>query len=219
MGAGQVLEFPTVREIVDVQAEGVDEGATATVLDVAGGTVHVTVARTMSGRPIRLEPGARLRFTWRDGRTMVAAPGELVAVELGEEPRWEVRVLGPVEQTQRRNAVRADLRLPVIVTTGGIERTGTTLDLSEGGARLLLEEEPADRDGRPVRASGDAMRLALDLDGETMTDEVRLVRRYPREDGRWEASVRFTALTERQEDAVRRRVFAELRAQAASGVS
>jgi hypothetical protein len=219
MSTIRTVEFPSVREIVDVQAEGVDEGATATVLDVVDDLVHVTVARTTSGRPLRLEPGAHLRFTWREGATLLGAPAELVVTELGVEPRWEVRLVGPVEQTQRRNAVRAALRLPVTVISAGGERTGTTLDLSEGGARLLLDAAPVDQEGQPVRAAGDAVRLTLDLDGETLTDEVRLVRRHVRDDGRWEASVRFTGLSERQEDAVRRRVFAELRAQAATGLA
>jgi hypothetical protein len=218
MSTSRTVEFPSVREIVDVQTEGVDEGATATVLEVDGDTLHVTVARTATGRPLRLEPGARLRFTWRDGRRLLGAPAEIVSTDLGAGPRWEVRVIGPVERSQRRNAVRAALRLPVTVTTVGVQRAGTTLDLSEGGARLLLDEAPVDADGRPVREAGTALRLTLDLDGEPVVDEVRIVRRHLREDDRWEASVRFTGLTERQEDAVRRRVFAELRAQAASGL-
>jgi hypothetical protein len=41
--------LPTIRGPLDVQAEGVDEGLSATVLNVDAACVHVTVGRTADG--------------------------------------------------------------------------------------------------------------------------------------------------------------------------
>lgn len=207
--------LPGVREILDIQADGLDQSLTSTVLSVEGDTLRTTVGETESRRRVRLEPGTGLQLSWREGRTLLGMAAELVAVHLAGDASWEVRAAGPVTRGQRREAVRADLRLPVTVRAGGEEQPGTTLDVSEGGLRLLLDAAPGAADGTAPSAHGDRMQVTLDLDGQPLTGEARLVRRHLRTDERWEVSVAFTAATEHQQDSIRRRVFAELRAQAA----
>lgn len=203
--------LPAVRARLDVQADGLDEALRATVLAVDATTLQVTAGRTPTGRGVRLEPGTSLTFTWSDDTALLSLPGQLVATRLGEEPYWEVRVRGAVRRVQRREAVRAAVRLQVGVNAGGPPRTGTTIDLSEGGARLVLDRPPVDEEGEPVRAAGDRMLITLRHGEQTITGEAELVRRHRRADDRWEASVEFTRLTDRQRDALRRLVFAELR--------
>ncbi|WP_029433671.1 flagellar brake protein [Blastococcus sp. URHD0036] len=211
-------DLPGIRELVDVLADGLGESATASVTAVEPGAIRTTVGQTASGRRIRLDPGTRARVTWRNGQEVFGVSAELVAVHPGDDPEWELRLLGAVQQTQRRDAVRTPLQLPVTVNAGREDRTGVTLDLSEGGARLLLKDPPVDAGGVVPHSSGTRLRLTIDLDGTDLADEVRLIRRYLREDGYWEVSVHFTGLTEQQEDAVRRRVFTELRVLRSRGV-
>ena len=212
------VDFPSVRELVDIVADGLGESLTAVAVEAGRGVLRTTVGQTGANRRVRLEPGTQLRVTWRTGRDVFGVPAELVTVHDGVEPTWELRVLGPVERTQRRGAVRAPLRLAVTVNAGKEDRTGVTVDLSEGGARLLLDTAPTDSDGSVPHTSGDRLRLSLDLDGTVVEDDVRLVRRFLRDDDRWEVSVRFTGLSERSEDDIRRRVFSELRTLRARGV-
>lgn len=210
-------DLPSVRELVDIVADGLGESLTAVTVETGRGVLRTTVGQTGANRRIRLEPLTQLRVTWRAGRDVFGVSAELVTVHDGEEPTWELRVLGPVERTQRRSAVRAPLRLAVTVNAGGQDQSGVTVDLSEGGARLLLDTAPTDSDGSIPHSSGDRLRLILDLEETMVEDEVRLVRRFLRDDDRWEASVRFTGLTERSEDDIRRRVFSELRTLRARG--
>lgn len=203
--------LPSVRQRLDVQAAGVDEALTVTVVAVDAGTLHVTVGRTPTGRGIRLDPGTRLTFTWADDTALFSLAATVVATRLGEEPRWETRLLGPVRRIQRREAVRVAVRLRVDVNAGGPPRTGTTVDLSEGGMRLVLDGPPTDAHGEPVRRAGEPMLFTLRFDDQTVSGGAALSRRHRRTDGRWEASVEFTEVTERQRERLRALVFAGLR--------
>jgi hypothetical protein len=197
-----------VGERLDVQAAGADEALTATVLEADASTVAVTVGRTASGRGVRLEPGTRLTLTWTDDTALLALPARLLGASFAGEPRWDLRITGPVRRIQRRSGVRVAVRLPVTVNAGGPARTGTTVDLGETGGRLVLDRPPTDEAGEPVRSAGDRMLFTLQLDGRTVTSEAELVRRHRRLDGRWEASVEFTRLTAGQRETLRREVVA-----------
>jgi hypothetical protein len=200
-----VAEIPVaVGERLDVQAAGADEALTATVLEADTTTLAVTVGRTPSGRPVRLEPGTELTLAWTDDTALLTVRARLLCASFAGEPRWELRVAGPVRRIQRRSALRVAVRLPVTVNAGGPVQAGRTVDLSANGSRLLLAGPPTDEWGEPVRSAGDRMLFTLQLDGRTVTSEAELVRRHRRLDGRWEASVEFTRLTEGQQEALRR---------------
>ncbi len=111
---------------------------------------------------------------------------------------------------QRRDAVRAHVRVPVVVTLDGERRHGTTSDLSEGGAAcvLPLEGDP------PSRGSELEVMLVLDtrrvwLDGVVLNVAVRGRARL--------VTVRFTHPSESDRNQVRRHVFASLRRDRARG--
>lgn len=63
----------------------------------------------------------------------------------------------------------------------------------------------------PALDVGDVVRVSALLPDLVITCLAEVTRRHPREDARMEVSLRFIGLPERQQDLVRRRVFARLR--------
>jgi c-di-GMP-binding flagellar brake protein YcgR len=110
---------------------------------------------------------------------------------------------------QRRGAVRAPLTVPVELGLAAGPAPGKTVDLSESGVRCILE--PSADDGRPVPAAGDVVRVTLVLPDLTVRCQGQVVRRHRRADEQAELSLRFIGLPEKDQDQVRRRVFARLR--------
>jgi c-di-GMP-binding flagellar brake protein YcgR len=111
------------------------------------------------------------------------------------------------------------MRLAVVADRGGETQSGWTVDLSEGGSRCLFATMPEDPEHPGMRAAvGDRLQLVIDLDGEhEVTDEVQVVRVHTRTDGFWEASLRFTEVSERDKDVIRKKVFGVLRRLRAEG--
>jgi hypothetical protein len=162
-------------------------------------------------RPVTLESGEQLEVVWQDDGDLRALPVILVATELGERPRWLLREAGVLRRGQRRDAVRAPMHIPVRIGPGTESLTGTTVDVSEGGLRCVLD---GDRSGPAVPAApskGDVVRVAALFPDSTVTCLAEVTRRHERDDPRVELSLRFIGLTETHEDVVRRRVFARLR--------
>ncbi|MGY1728229.1 flagellar brake protein [Geodermatophilus sp. SYSU D01062] len=202
------VDYPEDRTVLDVKAVSRDDVLTSFVEEATGGELVVSVAQDASQRRVRLEPGETLELVWRGPEELRSVPAELLEVHGGDAPTWRLRLTGPASRGQRRAAVRAPLSLPVEVTAGGQRRSGTTRDLSEGGTHCLLDGEP-DRTG--ALEPGGVVHVRLDVDGRAVAVKAEVVRRHPREDKRPELSLRFIGLAERDEDLIRRRVFAELR--------
>src|SRR4051794_613564 len=77
--------------------------------------------------------GDRVEVFWKAGEETRALPAEVLQVEGGAAPRWRLQITGPAEVSQRRQAVRGRLTLPVAIGYGSVEMTGETVDLSENG--------------------------------------------------------------------------------------
>jgi hypothetical protein len=202
------IDYPEDRTVLDVKAVSRDDVLTSFVEEATGGELVLSVGEDSSRRRVRLEPGETLELVWRGPEELRAVPAELLEVRAGESPTWRVRIAGPSSRGQRRAAVRAPLTVPVQVVAGGERRAGTTLDLSEGGTHCLLQGDP-DKTG--ALEVGSVVHVTVDLDGRAVTTKAEVTRRHPREDRRPELSLRFIGLAERDEDDIRRRVFAELR--------
>jgi hypothetical protein len=176
----------------------------------------VTAPLDRSQRPVSLPVGDHLEVVWRADDVLCALPVVLVAVEVGERPRWRLRRAGVLRRGQRRKAVRAPLTIPVRIGPDDAQTNGTSVDVSEGGLRCILEKHrPApDREGpvdpAPPRV-GDVVRVTAVFPDFTITCAAEVTRLHDRDDPRNELSVRFIGLTENQQDLVRRRVFARLR--------
>lgn len=208
---------PSVRTVLDVEGEALVETLTSLVHQVDGDELVVAVGRRPDGRGVRVDVGTPLAVLWKGDGCVLRLPVEVTGSGSGEEPTWTLQVTGPVSRVQRREAVRAELRVPVTLTAGGEDQVGSTVDLSETGLRCIVAAAPVDPDGRRARERGDELDAVLDLGGTPVRGRVRLVRTHPRSDRRWEASLQFLDLAERDEDRVREAVFARLRELRAQG--
>ena len=180
------------------------------------GDLIVTAPLDRSQRPVSLPVGDHLEVVWRADDDLCALPVVLVAIEVGERPRWRLRRAGVLRRGQRRDAVRAPLTIPVRIGPEAAQINGTSVDVSEGGLRCILEKDrPApDLDGSVDPASprrGDVVRVTALFPDFTITCAAEVTRQHERDDPRIELSLRFIGLTENQQDLVRRRVFARLR--------
>ena len=202
------VDHPEDKTVLDVKAVSRDDVLMSFVEEANGEELVISVGQDASRRRVRLEPGETLELVWRGPEELRSVPAELLDVRGGDSPTWRIRITGPSSRGQRRAAVRAPLAVPVEVHAGGTRRAGTTFDLSEGGTRCLLDGEP-DRTG--ALEVGSVVRVGVDLGGRALAVEAEVIRRHPREDKRPELSLRFIGLSEKDEDAIRRRVFAELR--------
>ncbi len=153
-----------------------------------------------------IKPGDRVEVYWVSGYEERTLPARVAAVDHTGEPYWHLEPTGPSERSQRRRAVRAAVEVPVVLPWSDGSLRGTTIDLSEGGTKVLV-----DGWGLPPE-TGDPVRLTLSLDEDVVLDLAGAVAwSSDRGTGQWVLAVRFTRLEERLGDILRRRVFRALR--------
>jgi hypothetical protein len=231
MTAEPGIDFPEIREPVDVQAASRGDALTSFVEAGGDGEIVVSVAVDRSGRRVRLEVGEDLQLVWKGPEGLRARPVQLLEVVLGDEPTWRLKPVGPAARGQRRNAVRAPLSLPVETSLGQSQVIGETVDVSEAGLRVLLtpatgsrtrqgaQEAPEDGDAaapatdapRPETGAVLDLVLAISEQQAPVRSKVEVVRTHHRNDRFIELSVRFIGLPEGEQDRIRARVFTELR--------
>ena len=141
---------------------------------------------------------------WIGGTEEWTLAGTVVEVEDGNSPRWHIAVDGPAERSQRRRAVRGRVQIPVLIPWAGALMTGTTVDLSEGCMRALMDgwgvpPEPA----TPATATLTLDEDTVELRGEIVWTSAR--------GARWLMAMRFVNVPEHVGDVLRRRVFQALR--------
>ena len=152
-----------------------------------------------------VRPGDKVEVYWASEAEERILPARVASTDHSETPRWLLAPTGPAARSQRRKAVRAYVALPVEMPWSGSVLKGTTIDLSEGGIKALV-------DGWGVPPEGGQRLLATvgleaDVDLE-MPSEV--VWTSEKAGGQWVIALRFDA-TEKDADVVRRRVFRALR--------
>lgn len=174
---------------------------------VATADPHAILVRPSVGDYVGQEivaVGEEVEVFWQGpdgGRVLTATVSH---VDYGAAPRWHLAVTGPAEARQRRTAVRCSLSLPVTLTIHGVELEGSSLDLSEAGARVMVEGY-----GVPPEP-GQALGLTVQLGDEALWCRAEAVRLETRGNS-WVMSLRFLGSEERDQDRLRRRVFQELR--------
>jgi hypothetical protein len=132
------VDYPEVREPVDVQAASRGDALTSFVHEAGDGRLVLTVPVDRTGRRVRVDVGEYVQLVWTGPEGLRALPVELVEVIPGDEPHWRVKPIGPSTRGQRRNAVRAPMSLPVELLVGEVQLIGETVDVSEGGLRCLF---------------------------------------------------------------------------------
>ena len=153
-----------------------------------------------------IKPGDAVEVYWVSGYEERTLPARVAAVDHSGEPYWHLEPTAPSERSQRRRAVRAAVEVPVVVPWSDGSLRGTTIDLSEGGTKVLV-----DGWGLPPE-TGDPVRLTLSLDeGVVLALAGAVAWSSARGTGQWVRAVRFTRLEERVGDTLRRRVFRALR--------
>ena len=148
--------------------------------------------------------GSLVEVQWQRPEDMRSAPAEVLAVEPAPVLRWRLRLTGPAEVTQRRNAVRGRVVVPVEIGLGSMEHKGETADLSEAGTRVQFDGFGL------LPENGTTVDLRLEVDGSTVVTKGEVIRAVAR-GARWSLSIRFVDLDEKHEDRIRRRVFQALR--------
>jgi PilZ domain len=148
--------------------------------------------------------GDRVEVFWKAGEETRALPAEVLQAEGGAAPRWRLQITGPSEVSQRRQAVRGRVSLPLEIGYGSAEITGETVDLSENGMRAA-----ADGLGVPPEP-GSALDLLVQLEDGPLKVKGEVVR-FSARGARWLLSIRFRDVQEKDGDRIRRRVFQALR--------
>ena len=148
--------------------------------------------------------GDRVEVFWKSGDDTRAVPAEVLSADAGAVPRWRLQITGPAEISQRRQAVRGRVSVPLEIAYGSVEMTGETVDLSENGLRAA-----ADGFGVPPE-QGVVLDLVIQLEDGPLKVKGEVVR-FAARGARWLLSIRFRDLQEKDGDRVRRRVFQALR--------
>jgi hypothetical protein len=171
---------------------------------LVGSTLVVRPSAPEMTQTWKIQPGDRIEVFWRTRGVGLALPATVVAVLPGEDSCWQLRVVGPAEPSQRRQAVRADVVLPVRLHVAGTDTLGETVDLSEAGCRVMV-----DGWGLPPEP-GLPAQVVLDLEDGEMLARARIVRVLLR-GARWWISLELVDPSEQERDRLRRRVFQALR--------
>lgn len=207
-------ELPGPRSVLDVHVPDRDDLLVSFVPDdqPGDGVLVVTVAQDRTGRRVRVPVGEDVELIWSGRRGPRARTARVLEVVTHGEPTWRLEPVGAVRDGQRRGAVRAEVLLPAVLTSGDRSVEGTTLDLSETGVRGRWPVA----DGWPAVLDRVTVNLHLG-DGRVVSGEAEVRRGFPVTDGRLEASLVFTDWPERAQDQVRARVFERLRQLAKRG--
>jgi hypothetical protein len=185
----------------------VTRGITVAACVVVSNDIALVVAPQGDGTAWKtaVNLGDPVELFWVGGYEELTLPAKIRQVEEGEEPLWHLAPTGPVARSQRRRAVRAWVELPVVLPWAGATLTGKTADLSEAGARVLV-----DGWGLPPER-GVRTRLSITLDDKSIIDlNAEIVRNQTR-GAQWILAMRFLEVSEHDEDRLRKRVFQALR--------
>ena len=211
-------DYPEVGTVLDLLPASRGEAFLSWLDDVDDEDLVVSIPNDLARRPVALAVGETIDVVWKASGALRCLPVVLAGIDLGESPHWRLRRAGVVKRGQRRDAVRAPLRVPVTLGAGASAARAMSIDLSEGGLRCVLDRQPRPVPGAIAQVSaqsafraGDVVRVSAMLPALTVTCLSEVTRLHPRDDSRTELSLRFIGLSEHLQDDLRRRVFARLR--------
>ena len=210
------IDHPADFTALSVLPLGSDEALTSRVRRVGDSHLFISNPRTPTGDPARFVGGDMLELSWQSDDGLRSVPADAVAI--ASDGTWKVRLSGPANRLQRRDAVRAPIGLSATVTWNSVTLTGSTVDLSEGGLLAVFRPHGDLGVGIPFPRRNQPLTLWLDLHSDELLTEVALVRRRPRQDALHEWSLRFVALPEPAADLIRSHVFTALRNARARGL-
>src|SRR3712207_2836378 len=203
------VDHPGADTALSVLPLGSDEALTSRVRRVSATRLYVTPPRDSVGNPVRFVARDMLELSWQADDGLRSVPAEAVGVS--DDELWALTLTGPAHRLQRRDCVRAPIGLTVSVSWDSTVLTGSTVDLSEGGASCAFRPHADLGEHIPFPRRGRSLLLQLDLYSDELVTEAALVRRRPRQDNLHEWSLRFLDLPEPAADLIRSHVFTALR--------
>jgi hypothetical protein len=157
-----VSGVPDVNALVLV-AVGDGAPASSRVEDEAGGELALAAPRLTATQAVPV-PGEPLRVSWSTARGLMVLPVVFSRGPEGSPAVWWVQPTGPAAVEQRRSFVRAGVHSPAhldaVVDGQQANLKVTMVDLSEGGARLIVESD------EPPVSFGDPVSVRFGLDDE-----------------------------------------------------
>ena len=211
-------DYPEVGAVVDLIPASGGDAYISWIDGVRDDVLVASIPQDLARRPMVPAVGEQIDVIWKTSGALRCLPVMLAGIDLGEPPHWRLRPAGVVTRGQRRDAVRAPLRIPVVLGAGASTAHGTTLDVSEGGLRCVLDRQSRPAPGATAQVPahsafrvGDVVRVSASFPDLTVTCLSEITRRHLHDDSPTELSLRFIGLPEDVEDALRRRVFARLR--------
>jgi c-di-GMP-binding flagellar brake protein YcgR len=198
------VDHPEEQTEAEITLSGRGISVSSRVESVQGDVVVVRPSVGEFVEQVVVQPGDVVEVFWKNADGQRALPAEVTDAEHGAVVRWRLRATGPAEHSQRRRAVRGRVTVPVTAKYLGADLTGETVDLSEAGLRANF-----DGFGIPPEG-GERLDLVIRLEEGAITAKADVVRNQAR-GAVWLMSIRFTAIEERDQDKIRRRVFQALR--------
>lgn len=188
-------------ERIMVETVATGESHLGEVQALEDGAIRVAVTRSRDtdlpapGTPVRIT------FVRRDG--LYEEQGTVA--ELVEAPAAELRVelTGEVVRTNRRDFVRRDASLNVVVEAGSARARCVTKDVSGGGVSLLLYE-------LPPFVEGQEFEISMNLPDGRLPIRARCKTKYVRETlrgSRWLAGSQFVQISDDDRQRIVRFVF------------
>ena len=201
--------WPRTGQRVDVFLPGSGEQVLAVVDDARPpAQLHLREPVTADGAPIpRVPVGKQLLLRWTTPAGLHEVAVVLVDFPFNRVQLWKLVPLKTPVIDQRREYLRAPDALQALLAHGTHRWHGVVIDLSEGGARCVVEE-PADL------VVGSRLEVVIDVDGEAIAVAADLLSVEPMEGPietpRATIRLRFHELG-RAADIVRRRVLEQER--------
>jgi hypothetical protein len=211
------IDYPAADTALSVMPLGQDQALTSRVRRESDAFLYVTPPRNSTGESVPFVEKDMLELSWQADDGLRSVPGD--AAGITDDGLWKLKITGPANRIQRRDAVRAPIGLPVALSWDGTVLTGSTVDLSEGGLLAVFRPHGDLGVGIPFPRKGQPLALKLDLYSDELLTEVALVRRRPRSDNLHEWSLRFLLLPEPAADLIRSHVFTALRNARARGLA
>lgn len=189
----------------------VSRGVTVTASVEVSSTGLVVVRPAGDPSDGEIQPGDPVELYWIGGYEERTLGGTVSSVETGPDASWHIAVSGFAERSQRRKAVRARVALDVLIPWAGGQMTGSTVDLSEGGMRALV-----DGWGLPPEP-GTQSQVNLTFDDVSLHLHGSFVWTSDR-GAQWLLAMQFHDVPDKDADLIRRRVFQALRDERATAV-
>ncbi len=145
-------DYPEVGTVLDLLPASRGDALMSWLDDVDDEDLVVAIPCDLARRPVALAVGEMMDVVWKASGALRCLPVVLAGIDPGEPPHWRLRSAGVVQRGQRRESVRAPLRVPVTVGTGPSAARAISLDLSEGGLPCVTAGNPAQRRGKSSRS-------------------------------------------------------------------